>query len=51
MVKPAKKQKSPASKGKKRTSAAQTKINETLDCLLELHKLQAVLLEQLRNDL
>ena len=51
MAIPAKKVKSPVSKGEKRTAAKQTKIDKDLDCLLELHELQGALLEQLRRDL
>jgi len=34
----------------KKTTKAQTKVAEYLDCLLELHKLQGVLLAQLHKE-
>jgi len=46
----AKKRKTSTSAKKKRSTAKQTKINESLNCLLELHKLQGVLLEQLAKE-
>lgn len=39
-----------SAKKSKKTSKGQTKAAEYLDCLLELHKLQGVLLAQLRKE-
>ena len=39
-----------SAKKSKKTSKGQTKAAEYLDCLLELHKLQGVLLVQLRKE-
>lgn len=35
---------------KSKTTKSKTKIEEYLDCLLELHKLQGVLLAQLKKE-
>ena len=39
-----------SAKKSKKTTKGQTKAVEYLDCLLELHELQAVLLAQLRKE-
>ena len=46
----AKKRKTSTSAKKKRSTAKQTRVKESLNCLLELHKLQGVLLEQLGKE-
>jgi len=35
----------------KKTAKRQTRVSESLDCLVELHKLQGVMLAQLRKDI
>ncbi len=39
------------SKRVKKTSKSQPRLAENIDCLLELHKLQGVLLAQLRKEI
>lgn len=53
MAKTAKKKKKAAVSAKKpaRTAAHQAKVAECVSCLLELHKLQAVLLAQLSREI
>ena len=36
---------------KTKTKKSKTKVAESLDCLFELHKLQGVLLDQLKKEL
>jgi hypothetical protein len=40
-----------SSKRVKKTSKSQPRLAENVDCLLELHKLQGVLLAQLRKEI
>jgi hypothetical protein len=53
MAKSAKKRRKAAVSGKKvgKTAAQQAKVAECVSCLLELHKLQGVLLAQLSREI